>query len=283
MLFVAVSFLFLANTINIGADLGAMASAAQLVIGLPFVLWLFGFTVVTLVLEIFVSYSNYAKYLKYLSLSLIAYVIGAFVVKQNWGQVAWSTFIPTFSWSKVYILNVVAILGTTISPYLFFWQTGQEVEEEVEEKKIVGIGEGKPTVSRDDVRKKRADTFFGMFFSNLVMFFIIVTTAATLGVHNLTDISTAAQAAEALRPLAGDFTFILFTLGIVGTGMLAVPILAGSASYAIAEAVGWKEGFSRKLKDAHGFYGVIIIATFVGLLVNFLGFHRLRCFTTRRS
>ncbi len=271
VLFFMVGLLLVANTINIGADLGAMASATQLIFGLPFVFWLIGLTVFTLLLEVFVSYPKYARFLKYLTLSLFAYIIAAFVIKQDWRLIAWSTFIPSISWKKDYLLNIVAILGTTISPYLFFWQADEEVEEEIAHHKITGIGEGRPRVTKEDLRGVWLDTSFGMFFSNLVMFFIIVTAASTLGAHGITNIDTATQAAEALRPLAGDFAFAVFTLGILGTGLLAVPVLAGSASYAVAEAVGWKGGLYRKLKDAHGFYGVITLATLVGLLVNFLG------------
>lgn len=271
ILAVALFLLIIANAINIGADLGAMASAVRLLVDIPFIVVLIGLTVLTLGLEIFVSYPRYAKFLKYLTLSLFAYVITALVVHQDWGKIALSTFVPTFSFTKASVMNFVAILGTTISPYLFFWQADEEVEEEIEHKKIKAIGVGTPKVTKKDLKGMRLDTVVGMFFSNLVMFFIIVTAASTLGLHGITSIETASQAAEALRPFAGDFAFLLFTLGIVGTGLLAVPVLAGSASYAIAEAVGWKGGLYRKLSDAPGFYGVITIATLAGLLVNFFG------------
>lgn len=266
----AVSLLVAANIINIGADLGAMASATQMLFGLPFFFWLIMLTVLTLFLEIFVSYRQYAKFLKYLTFSLFAYIFVAFLVKQDWGLIAYSTFIPSFSLNKEYLLNIVAILGTTISPYLFFWQADEEVEEEISQHKITGAGEGTPIIEVDDLKGMRIDTMIGMFFSNLVMFFIIVTAASSLRSQGITSIDTATQAAEALRPLAGDFTYLLFTIGILGVGLLAVPILAGSASYAVAEAVGWKSGLSRKLKDARGFYGIIAVATLVGLIVNFL-------------
>jgi NRAMP (natural resistance-associated macrophage protein)-like metal ion transporter len=269
VLYFSVSLLVIANTINIGADLGAMAAAAQLIFGLPFWFWLILITFTTLFLEIFVSYKTYSKYLKYLTFSLFAYVITVFVVKQNWAQIFVDTFKPSFEFNKEYILNIVAILGTTISPYLFFWQTSEEVEEEIEKHKIKDMDLSTPKFSKRDIKNMREDTTIGMFFSNLVMFFIIVTTASTLGKHGVSTIQTAAQAAEALRPLAGDFTFILFASGIIGTGLLAVPILAGSASYAISESFNWKEGLSKKLKKARGFYSVIAVATLVGLLVNF--------------
>jgi NRAMP (natural resistance-associated macrophage protein)-like metal ion transporter len=271
VLYMAVTILLVANTINIGADLGAMAAAAQLVFGLPFESLLFGMTVLTLVLEIFVSYKTYAKYLKFLTLSLLAYVVVTFTVKQPWGEIAASTFLPSFSLSKDYLMNIVAILGTTISPYLFFWQADEEVEEEVAENKLPSIGAGRPAVTKKDITNMRVDTLIGMFFSNLIMFFIIVTTASTLHDNGTTNIQTATQAAEALRPVAGDFAFLVFAVGIIGTGLLAVPVLAGSASYAIAESFNWQAGLNLKVRQARGFYGVITIATMGGLVVNFVG------------
>ena len=271
VLYGAVILLLIANTINIGADLGAMASSMQLLLGLPFLFWLLAITILTLVLEIFVSYPRYSKFLKYLTLSLLAYVITVFIVKQDWKLVIWSTLVPTIIWSRKYLLNIVAILGTTISPYLFFWQTDEEVEEEIAAHKISAIGVGKPRITKSDLRNVRLDTIVGMFFSNLAMFFIIATAASTLGAHGITSINTATDAAQALRPLAGEFAFLIFTLGILGTGLLAVPILAGSASYAVAEAFGWSSGLNKKFSEAHGFYGVITLATLVGLLVNLLG------------
>ena len=270
ILYIAVLVLFIANTVNIGANLGAMADVAGLLFGIPFIFWLIGMTVLTLALEVFVSYKVYSKYLKYLAFSLFAYVLAAFVVRQNWEQIITSTIVPTFSLSDGFLLNIVAILGTTISPYLFFWQETEEVEEEVERGKIMGIGRGIPKVSRRDIREMRMDTVVGMFFSNLVMFFIIATVASTLYASGIHNINTADQAAEALIPLAGNFAYLLFAAGIIGTGLLSVPILAGSASYALAEALGWREGLYRKFRQAHGFYGAITIATLVGLLVNFL-------------
>lgn len=269
ILYFSVLLLLFANIVNIGADLGAMAASAQLIFGIPFIFWLIIMTTLTLILEIFVSYKIYAKFLKYLTFSLFAYVITVFVVKQNWSKVLYFTFIPSFNLSRDYLLNIVAILGTTISPYLFFWQSGEEVEEEVEHHKLKMMGKGVPKITNKDIREMRLDTTIGMFFSNLVMFFIIATTASTLNVAGIKNIETAAQAAEALRPLAGNLAFLLFATGIIGTGLLAVPVLAGSASYAISEAFGWKEGLYRRFTQAHGFYGVITIATLIGLLINF--------------
>ncbi|MEK7501982.1 MAG: divalent metal cation transporter [Patescibacteria group bacterium] len=271
VLYSSVFLLFLANTINIGADLGAMAASAQLVFGFPFVYWLIGMVVLTLVLEIFVSYKTYSKYLKYLALALLSYVVAAFTIKLDWKEVFASLIIPHIEFNKTYIFNIVAILGTTISPYLFFWQADEEVEEEVAHHKLRRMGAGQPRITPKDISRLRLDTVIGMLFSNLVMFFIIITTGTTLFTHGITKINSASDAALALKPLAGDYAFLLFAVGIVATGLLALPILAGSASYAISESFGWREGLYQKLNRAHGFYGVITIATLVGLLINFIG------------
>lgn len=265
----AVILLCAANTINIGADLGAMAMAGQLISGWSMLIWLAIVTIVTLGLQIFFSYKSYARFLKYLTLSLFAYVAAVFVINQDWLAILSSTFIPYISFSKSYLLNIVAILGTTISPYLFFWQSDEEVEEQSLHHKLQGHGRT-PRLSFGDLKTLRLDTTIGMLFSNLVMFCIIATTASTLGAQGITTIETADQAAAALRPLAGELGFLLFSLGIIGTGLLAVPILAASASYALAEVCNWKSGLNKKFSQAKLFYGVIIAATLVGVLVNFL-------------
>lgn len=271
MLYAAVSLLLIANTINIGANLGAMASAAQLLFDLPFVVWLLCMTILILVLEIFVTYNTYVKVLKWLALSLFAYIATAFVVKINWIDALKATLIPNFSFEKGYLMNIVAIFGTTISPYLFFWQANEEVEEEISHHKLKQAGKGIPKVTTRDLSDLRVDTAIGMFFSNVTMWFIIITTGTVLHANGITTIESSHQAAEALRPLAGDFAFLLFAAGIIGTGFLAVPILSGSASYAVSESFNWNAGLYLKLKKAHGFYGVITIATLVGLLINFMG------------
>jgi len=268
VLYFCVSLLLLVNTINIGADLGAMASSMQLLVGLPFIFWLISIALVTLGLEIFVMYKKYARFLKYLTLSLLGYIIVAFIVRQDWLQVLQATFIPTIIFNKEYFLNVVALLGTTISPYLLFWQADEEVEEENAHHKPKSISEESRRTARQDIKNMRWDTATGMIFSNVIMFFIILTAAATLGSHGITTVATASEAAEALRPLAGPLTFLLFSIGIVGVGLLAVPVLAGSASYAMAETFGWKVGLYKKFGRAHGFYGIIIVATLIGLLIN---------------
>lgn len=270
VLYFSVFLLFFANTVNIGANLGAMASSAELIFKIPFVFWLILITATTILLEILIPYKNYSKFLKYLTFSLFAYIITVFVVKQDWIKILYSTIIPNITFSKAYALNIVAILGTTISPYLFFWQADEEVEEEIQHHKIASMGRGKPHVSASDIKKLRLDTVAGMFFSNLVMFFIIVTTASTLNANGITNIETADQAARALVPLAGDFAFFIFALGIIGTGLLSIPILAGSASYAISEAFGWSAGLNKRFSKARAFYLVIATAVILGLIVNFL-------------
>lgn len=271
LLYFSVFLLVVANIINIGADLGAMAASAQLLVNLPFTFLLILFVVLTLGLQVFVPYRKYASYLKFLTFSLFAYIGVVFVITVDWKDVFTSTIIPSIEFSSAYIFNIVAIFGTTISPYLFFWQAGEEVEEEVKDNKLQRMNFGRPRVTVHDIRKLRADTYAGMFFSNLIMFFIIIATGATLHQNGITSIETANQAALALAPIAGDFASLLFTLGIVGTGLLAVPVLAGSMSYAVAEVFGWREGLSVDFAKARGFYGVIILSTLAGFLLNFIG------------
>ncbi len=269
VLYVSVTLLLVANIINIGADLGAMAEAAGLVLHIPFIILLLVAAALILGLEVFVPYAAYAKVLKYAAFTLAAYIVAAFSVKQDWLKIAYSTFIPSFSLNRDYITNIVALLGTSISPYLFFWQVGEEVEEAVAAGRLHQMGAGVPRVTRRDVHDMRLDTLTGMVFSNLVMWFIMITTAATLHAHSILNVATADQAAVALKPFAGAYAFALFALGIIGAGLLAVPVLAGSASYAIAETFGWKEGLYRKPYQAYGFYAIIAVATIIGLLVNF--------------
>jgi NRAMP (natural resistance-associated macrophage protein)-like metal ion transporter len=274
ILYISVLLLFIANTINIGADLGAMAASCQSLLSIPFWVWLVALTLLTTVLEIFVSYKQYARLLRFLTLSLFAYVLAAFVVSQDWRQVFYSTIIPTIQLNKDYALNLVAVLGTTISPYLFFWQAAEEVEEDIDSGKTTKAA--RKGVSRTELRWMRADVTSGMLFSNLVMWFIIITTASTLFRHGITDITSAPQAAEALRPIAGRFASVLFAAGIVGTGLLAVPILAGSSAYAMAETFRWREGLYLKLRQAWGFYGVIAFSTMLGAAMNFVGINPIK-------
>ncbi len=271
VLLMATFLLFFANSLNIGADLGAMAKATQLLDShFSFTTLILGFTMISLALQIFTTYEKYAKYLKWLALVLLSYVFSALIVNLDWKEALQKTIIPTIVISKDQIFLITAILGTTISPYLFFWQTSQEVEEQILEGKTT-LKLRREETSPQEVKNMRMDVWSGMFLSNLVMFFIIAACGATLFSHGITSITTASEAAAALRPIAGDRAYLLFALGIIGTGLLAVPILAGSASYAISESFGWKLGLYRKLKEANAFYGVIIISTGIGLLINFIG------------
>lgn len=269
ILYACVFLLLVANVINIGANLGAMAASAKLIIPLPFYLLLVVVTLVSLLLQVFIPYRTYVGYLKYLAFTLLAYIAAAFVVHPDWLRVLVVTFVPKFSFSKEYLVNVVAFLGTSISPYLFFWQTSEEVEEEVSHHRLRVMGVGNPKVYPRDISRLRQDTIIGMFFSQLVAWFIIITTGSTLYTAGIHEINSAAEAALALKPLAGDYAFFLFALGIISTGLLAVPVLAGSASYAVSEVFGWKEGLYRKVQKARAFYAVIAAAMVFGLVINF--------------
>lgn len=260
--------LLVANTINIGADIGAMASSTNLILPkAPFFILTIFFTVITLILQIFIPYHKYAKYLKILTLALLAYVVAFFMVEHSWIDVVKGLFIPRVGFDQETLYLVVAILGTTISPYLFFWEASQEVEQKIDE--------GNKTIKErecDDpkeIRNMRKDVYSGMTLSNLIMFFIIGLAGATLYNQGIAGVETTRQAAEALRPLAGNATYYLFTIGIIGTGLLAIPVLAGSASYAISEMFGWQGNLSKKLNQAYSFYGVIIIAVVLGLIMNY--------------
>jgi NRAMP (natural resistance-associated macrophage protein)-like metal ion transporter len=268
LLYSIVGLLVVANTINIGADLGAMAAALKLLIGGPHGLYVLGFAVVTILLETFVRYSRYVSVLKWLTLSLFAYVAVAFIVSVPWATVAHDLIVPNISLKAEYITVVVAILGTTISPYLFFWQAEEEVEE-VKERDGAQPLVRAPQQAQSEFTRIRWDTYVGMALSNLVALFIIISTAATLHEHGVTNIQTSAQAAEALRPIAGQFAFVIFGIGIIGTGLLALPVLAGSSAYALGEALGWHVGLARKLNRAKGFYAILAAATLVGALMNY--------------
>jgi NRAMP (natural resistance-associated macrophage protein)-like metal ion transporter len=263
-----VSLLVVANVINLGADLGAMGAALQLLIGGPALLYVALFGAVSVLLEIFSRYSRYVSVLKWLTLSLFAYVGVAFVVRIPWATVGYNLVVPHVTLNAAYLTVVVAILGTTISPYLFFWQAEEEVEdvkERLDAKPLERSGGQAPA----EFRRIRIDTYVGMAFSNAVALFIILTTAATLHAHGVTDIQTSSQAAEALRPIAGPFAFVVFALGIIGTGLLALPVLAGSSAYALGETFGWHVGLARKPRRAKAFYGAIAVATLLGVALNF--------------
>lgn len=269
----AAILLLSANTLNIGADLGAMAKATQLFMPkLNFAGLIIFFTVLSLALQIFTTYERYAKYLKWLALILLSYVFTTLSIQSlDWGEVIMAGIVPSFDFSKEAILLVCGVLGTTISPYLFFWQTSQEVEEEILAGKT-SLKLRQEETTNKEIKNMRLDIWSGMFLSNLVMFFIITASGAVLFKNGITNITTAADAAEALRPFAGDFAYTLFALGVIGTGMLAIPVLAGGAAYALSECFAWKHGLYRKLRDANAFYGVIILSMIVGVLINFIGF-----------
>lgn len=265
------SLLFVANVINIGADLGAMAKAAQLLFPeMRFGVLVIGFSLFSLALQIFTPYARYAKYLKWLALVLLSYIASAVLAQLDWGRVLQNAYLPSFTWSKESVLIICAILGTTISPYLFFWQTSQEVEDQILKGKTT-LRLRRSKLEKEQVTSMRVDVWTGMFLSQIVMFFIIAACGGILYQNGITEITTAAQAAEALRPFAGDATYFLFAAGIIGTGLLAIPVLAASSSYTIAESFRWKEGLNRKLGQATAFYGVIIISMLVGLGINFIG------------
>jgi len=227
------------NTVNIGADLSAMAESAQLLWHIPYFVMLSMMTLLIAALIVLVPYKRYAAILKVLGIALLTYVVSAFTVHVDWKHVLSATFVPHIEWSKAFILMLIAVFGVTISPYEFFWQASEEVEELVEERKIAAEGAKRPKITTPQVHALRSDTIFGMFFSNVITFFIIITAAASLNAHGQTNVQSATQAAQALRPLAGPFTFVLFTIGIVSSGLLAIPVMAGSSAYAVAGAADW--------------------------------------------
>jgi NRAMP (natural resistance-associated macrophage protein)-like metal ion transporter len=263
-----VALLLVANIINLGADLGAMGDALDLVIGGTFrAYYVIALAVLCAALQIFSSYERYVKFLKWITLALLAYVAAALAIDIPWGTVAVQTFLPAPELNKDYLLAIVAILGTTISPYMFFWQSSEEAEEErIDPKQKPLLAD--PKQAKPQIRRIEIDTYIGMAFSNIIGLFIIITTAATLHAHGHTDIQSSSQAAEALRPIAGKFAFLLFALGIVGTGLLAVPVLAGSAAYAVGETLHWKVGLGRLPHEAKAFYALIAVATLLGIAIN---------------
>jgi NRAMP (natural resistance-associated macrophage protein)-like metal ion transporter len=263
-----VGLLFLANTINIGANLAAMGAAAQLAAGGISQVYTICFAILSLTLQLFMSYERYSAYLKWLTLVLLAYVAVVLVVEVEWGAVAKGLVLPSFPLTGDSFTMIVAILGTTISPYLMFWQSSQEVEE-IERHSAEQPLKKAPEQASRQMRRIRYDTFFGMAVSNLVAMAIMISTAATLHMQGKTEIASAAEAAEALRPIAGDFAFVLFSLGIIGTGLLSLPVLAGSAAYAFGESQGWECGLEKKPWEAIGFYSVIAAATLLGIGIGF--------------
>lgn len=269
LLYPVVIGLVIANTINAGADISAIAAAINMFVPIPIVAMVIPIAVAIVVLQIWGSYRLIMKIFKWLSLSLFAYVIAAFLAKPDWYAVAKATFIPQISFSSEYITTVVAILGTTISPYLFFWEAGEEVEEEKSEGRTK-LSERKGATDKE-IRKEKIDTIVGMLFCNVVFYFVILAAGATLHASGKTDIQSATDAAQALRPLAGNFATVLFGIGLVGAGLLAVPVLTGSAAYAVAETFNWPSGLDEKPRHAKKFYGVIAASTIVGVVIDFAG------------
>jgi NRAMP (natural resistance-associated macrophage protein)-like metal ion transporter len=267
-LYSIVFLLLFANIINLGADLGAMAAAVKLLIPVPMPLGIVGFGLVTILLETFVRYSRYVSVLKWLTISLFAYVGTVFIVGVPWPHAMMQTVWPHLQFSGAYLTVAVAVLGTTISPYLFFWQAGEEVEAEREDPAAQPLKHA-PEQAPVEMQRIRWDTYLGMGLSNIVALAIVITTAATLNAHGQTNIETSSQAAQALRPIAGHFAFMVFALGIIGTGLLTVPVLAGSAAYALGEAFEWPVGLAFKANRAKAFYGTIAVAVILGALLNF--------------
>lgn len=274
VLYAVVSLVVIANTINIGADIGAMASAAQLLIPISFVVLTLFFTALILVLEIFTNYKVYSRILKWLALALLAYPITVFIVKQPWLTVLKATVVPHFEFNFAFLFIIIGVVGTTISPYMFFWEASQEVEEQEEKHRLKN---GRSLVTRSRIRNMRLDNNAGMIISEITTWCILLVGATVLHNSGVRDVRTAADAAKALEPLvksfpnAGFLAKLIFSIGIIGLGLLAVPVLSGSAAYAVSEAVNWKASLNFKLKQAHGFYGVITIASIIGLMINFIG------------
>jgi NRAMP (natural resistance-associated macrophage protein)-like metal ion transporter len=268
VIYATVTLLVVANTVNIAADIAAMGEALQLVVGGPPHGHAVVIGVICLLLQVFLPYRRYVRYLKWLTLALLSYVLVLLTIDIPWRLVATHTITPHFALTAQYLTVVVAVFGTTISPYLFFWQASQEVEELDADPAAHALARA-PDGAAKHLRRIKIDTYIGMAFSNLIAFCIILATAATLNAAGITDIQTSAQAAEALRPLAGNLTFMLFALGIIGTGLIAVPVLAGSAAYAVAESFEWKRGLDLKLLEAREFYAIIALATLGGVALDF--------------
>jgi Mn2+/Fe2+ NRAMP family transporter len=263
-----VLLLLIANTLNIAADVAAMGEAGELVTGIDRHVMTFGFVALTLGLQIGVAYHRYVVYLKWLTLSLLGYAAVLFTVHVPWGEVALRTLWPHFALNSTSAAMVVAIFGTTISPYLFFWQASEEVEDMHRRRGRPLIGHD-PAIARSERKRMRWDTWNGMFYSDIAAFFVILATAVTLHVKGVTDIQTAAQAASALRPLAGQFAFVVFTVGLIGVGLIGVPVLAGSGAYAAAEVMGWKSGLERGVAQEPGFYSVIAVSVLLALGIQY--------------
>jgi NRAMP (natural resistance-associated macrophage protein)-like metal ion transporter len=279
VLYATVLLVVIANTINIGADLGAMGAAAALIVPINFTILTLFFTAVILVLQIFTSYRVYENVLKWLALALLAYPLTLVLVNAPWGTILKATFIPNIEFNFAFLFIITGVFGTTISPYMFFWQASEEVEEE---KQNHLIHKGIPHVTKAFLKSIRIDNFLGMLFSQIATWCVIVVSATVLNTNGVTNIATAADAARALEPLVNTFpnsgflAKLIFAVGVIGLGLLAVPVLSASASYAVSETFSWRNGLNLKLKKAYGFYGVMTVATMVGLMINFLGINPIK-------
>jgi NRAMP (natural resistance-associated macrophage protein)-like metal ion transporter len=270
IVFAVVALLLIANVVNIGADLGAMSSALSMLTGFNFFLGAIFFALLSIVMEVFIGYHFYVKFLKWLALSVLAYIVTGLMIHPDWLKVLHWTFLPSFNFSEEYVFAMVAVFGTTITPYLFFWQASEEVEENKLHKKLHKLIRGKKGADLHvRIGRMRTDVGTGMILANVVFFFIVLTAAQTFFAQGITNIESAEQAAQALRPLAGDWAYLLFAIGIIGTGLLAVPVLAGSGAYALCELMKWNEGLDLKFSRAKGFYAVITVSILVGLALNF--------------
>ena len=268
VLYSVVALLLIANTLNIAADVAAMGEVAELITGVNRHLMTAFFVFGTVLLQVFIPYHHYVNFLKWLTISLLAYAAVLFTVHVPWGEVIKHTFLPTFTFNADSAAVIVGVFGTTISPYLFFWQASEEVEDMHTKKAALPLLNNK-RVAGKELRRIGWDTWSGMFYSNITAYFIILATAVTLHVSGITDINSAAQAASALRPLAGNFAFLLFALGILGVGLIGVPVLAGSGAYALSEVLNWNTGLERKVSDAQGFYSIIVVSVFLGLAIQY--------------
>ena len=278
-----ISLLLIANTINIGANIGAMAASTKLMLPqIPLNIFSISFTIFILFAIILIPYKKYVKILKYLTISLLMYIVTAIIVGGNWYQIFIATIVPHIEFTTDFATMFVAILGTTISPYLFFWQASEEVEEEVEHHKIKEIGKGKPKVSKKEIKSMIKDTAIGVGFAHLITWAIIITTAGSLHNNGVTEIQSAEQAAKSLEPLvksfpnAGEIAKSIFAIGIVGTGLLSIPVLAGSTAYALSDTFKWKQGLSKKFGQAKAFYLIIILSGIIGLIMNFVGINPIK-------
>jgi Mn2+/Fe2+ NRAMP family transporter len=273
VLYPLVALLVIANTVNIGADIGAMVASMRLVVPIDFLVGVVGLTIAMTTLEVLVPYHRYSPILKWLTVSLLAYIVTGFIIRPDWWLVLRSVAVPRIELNSAFLAAMVAVMGTTITPYLFFWQASEETEQTRDQGQL---GDFRIAVLQDEIREMRKDTFTGMAVSNVVMLFIIVTTAFVLHDHGITNVDSAAKAAMALRPLAGSLESVLFTVGIFGVGLLAVPVMAGASAYAVAELFKWREGLSKKFTAARGFYWVIIVSMVAGMALNFIGINPIR-------